>query len=68
MITKADRENAKNRLLASGLTLKQWCKQHGYDYETASKIMQGVRKGNYGKGHEIAVALGLKATLQPQTT
>jgi gp16 family phage-associated protein len=68
MITKADREKAKQRLLARGETLKQWCEQNGHDYETASKIMQGVRKGNYGKGHEIAVALGLKAAIKPQHT
>ena len=66
MITKADREKAKSRLLAKGVTLKEWCLQNNYDYETASKIMQGVRKGNYGKGHEIAVALGLKDQNQPK--
>ena len=50
----------KERLSAQGITVKQWAAKNGYDLETVYKVLQGVRKCNYGKGHEIAVALGLK--------
>lgn len=53
-------EQVKARLSAQGITVKQWAIQNGHDLETVYKVMQGVRKANYGKGHEIAVALGLK--------
>ncbi|MCY6411967.1 DNA-binding protein [Acinetobacter sp. VNH17] len=60
MITKADIERVKANLVAKGTTAKAWADQHGYDHETVYKILQGTRKCNYGKSHEIAVALGLK--------
>jgi gp16 family phage-associated protein len=59
-------QQVKANLSAQGLTVKQWAKQNGYDSETVYKVLQGVRKCNYGRGHEIAVALGLKP--KPQTT
>ena len=58
-------EQVKAHLSAQGITVKQWAAQHGYDSQTVYKVLQGVRKCNYGRGHEIAVALGL--TPKPQT-
>jgi len=55
-------EQVKTNLRAQGLTVKAWAEQNNFDYDTVSKVIQGVRKGNYGRGHKIAVALGLKAT------
>ena len=61
MTTQAmTREQVKSHLSAQGKTIKQWADENGYDRETVYKVFQGVRKANYGKGHEIAVALGLK--------
>ncbi len=58
-------QQVKANLSARGITVKQWAAQHGYDHQTVYKVLQGVRKCNYGRGHEIAVALGLKT--KPQT-
>lgn len=55
----------KAHLASQGKTVKQWAAEHNFDLETVYKVLQGVRKCNYGKGHEIAVALGLKT--KPQT-
>ena len=54
-------DQVKAHLSAQGKTVKQWAAEHNFDLETVYKVLQGVRKCNYGKGHEIAVALGLKA-------
>lgn len=54
------REQVKARLSEQGITIKQWADENGYDRETVYKVFQGVRKARYGRGHEIAVALGLK--------
>jgi len=53
-------QEAKSKLRAQGLTLKQWALDHGFEYVTVSRVVRGVQKGNYGIGHEIAVALGMK--------
>lgn len=58
-------QQVKANLSAQGITVKQWAAKHGYDSQTVYKVLQGVRKCNYGRGHEIAVALGLKT--KPQT-
>ena len=58
-------QQVKATLSARGITVKQWAAQHGYDSQTVYKVLQGVRKCNYGRGHEIAVALGLKP--KPET-
>lgn len=53
-------DEVKTRLRERGLTLKAWAKQHSYPYETVSCVVRGINRGNYGMGHRIAVALGMK--------
>lgn len=53
-------EQVKTELRAKGMTLAQWAQQNGYDRDTVYKVIGGTRKGWFGKGHEIAVKLGLK--------
>lgn len=52
-------------LASQGKTLKQWAIEHGYssqyDQEYCSRVLTGMVKGVRGKGHDIAVAMGLKA-------
>lgn len=43
-----------------GLTLKKWAADNGYDLQTVYKVVGGTRKAIYGRGHEIAVRLGIK--------
>ena len=57
-------DQVKAKLKAQGITVKQWADANDFDYETTCKVLQGVRKGNYGVGHKIAVALGLKPDLE----
>lgn len=49
----------KHRLRQQGLTLKSWAEQNGYRYRTVSDVMRGHRRGNYGEGRDVAIALGL---------
>lgn len=54
-------EQVKEKFRARGMTLKQFAEQQGFAVNDVYRVMSGSRKGLYGKGHEIAVALGLKA-------
>ena len=58
-------EQVKAHLHAQGLTVKQWAEDNNYPLPEVYKIMSGERKGLYGRGHEIAVKLGLKVPLDP---
>lgn len=53
-------EVIKARIRRSGITVRQWAKEHGYPEIPVYMLLNGQLKGNYGKAHEIAVALGLK--------
>lgn len=53
-------EQVRAKLHKQGMTLKQWAEAEGYPVPEVYKIMSGERKGLYGRGHEIAVKLGLK--------
>lgn len=49
----------KHRLRQQGHTLRSWAAAHGYDYRTVTDVTCGRRKGNYGEGREVRLALGL---------
>jgi len=53
-------EQAKRKLREQGITLKQWAEENGHPYYMVSRVISGVMKANYGKAHDIAVALGMK--------
>lgn len=53
-------EQVKRKLRAEGKTIREWAREHGFPYVLVSRVIRGVQRGNYGKGHEIAVALGMK--------
>ncbi len=53
-------QQIKDDLHAKGITLKQWAEQHKYPAAEVYKVLNGERKGRYGRAHKIAVALGLK--------
>ena len=59
-------EQVKAQLNAQGLTVKQWAIANNYPVPEVYKILSGERKGLYGRGHEIAVKLGLKVPLDPK--
>ena len=53
-------EQVKNRLRNEGKTLKQFAIDHNFPEMQVYRVMNGTIKGAFGRGHEIAVALGLK--------
>lgn len=61
MTTQSNKERVKQKIHAQGMTVKQWAEQHGYPVPEVYKVLNGERKGLYGRSHSIAVALGLKS-------
>lgn len=53
-------DEVKTRLRERGETLKSWAKKNGYPYQAVSDVVRGKNRANYGAGHRIAIALGMK--------
>ncbi|UQY32632.1 DNA-binding protein [Pseudomonas fulva] len=53
-------DQVKQRFRQRGITITQWADQHGYKRNAVYRVLNGFDKANYGKAHDIAVALGLK--------
>ncbi len=53
-------EQIKSRFLSEGKTISDWAKAHGYKPQSVYFVLNGQCKARWGKGHEIAVKLGLK--------
>ncbi|UFQ97024.1 DNA-binding protein [Pseudomonas wenzhouensis] len=54
-------EQVKAEFKAKGLTVTKWAKDNGFEPTSVSQVLNGFAKGNYGKAHDIAVALGIKS-------
>lgn len=52
-------QQAKRKLWRQGSTIKAWAEKNGYSPRLVSDVIRGVNRGTYGKGHEIAVKLGM---------
>lgn len=55
------RDQFKQKLIAAGITLKQWSIKNGFSYEMAIRVLNGQSKATFGKSHDCAVAMGIKA-------
>lgn len=53
-------QEVKDRFKREGKTVAEFARQHGFQPFKVHSVLNGQLKGNYGKGHEIAKALGLK--------
>jgi len=53
-------EQLKQKLRNEGKTIKQVAAEHHFPLMQVYRVMNGTIKGAYGRGHQIAVALGLK--------
>lgn len=51
----------KQQLRQRGVTITQWAQDRGYKPSAVYRVLNGFDKANYGRAHEIAVALGLKS-------
>ena len=56
-------QKVKDDFKQNSLTFTAWAKEHGYRVNDVYRVLNGQVKANYGKGHEIAVKLGLKEML-----
>ncbi len=59
-------EQVKADFLANGVTISQWARDHHFTPREVSLVLNGQIKGRHGKGHAIAVALGLKSSPNQQ--
>ena len=48
---------------AIGKTVAAWALQHGYEPQEVYKVLNGQAKCKRGKGHDIAIKLGLKPNI-----
>jgi gp16 family phage-associated protein len=53
-------ETFKASLRQRGITIAQWASDHGYTPLEVYRVLEGVNKGNFGKGHQILVDAGIK--------
>ena len=53
-------EQVKAKFQREGKTVSSWARENGYRLNHVYLVLNGACKAKYGKGHEIAVALGLK--------
>ncbi len=56
---ESDAQRIKRKLYAQGVTLKQWALDHNYPVTEVYKVVNGERKGLYGRAHQIAKDLGM---------
>lgn len=59
-------EQVKADFLAKGKTISGWARENNFAPRDVSMVLNGISKGRYGRGHDIAVALGLKASADQQ--
>lgn len=60
MTTKTP-EQVKKELRSKGIPVSAWATKHGYTPQEVYKVLNGQAKGNFGKAHDIAIALGIKS-------
>ncbi len=44
-----------------GLSISEWCRQHGFGLSLTRQILAGSKPCHRGQSHQIAVKLGMKA-------
>lgn len=53
-------DQVKKEFEATGKTISAWAAEHGFAPQEVYKVLNGQAKCKRGKGHDIAVRLGLK--------
>ena len=51
----------KARFVPEGISIAEWARARGFNEKMVYRVLAGEVKGNRGRAHEIAVALGLKS-------
>ena len=63
-MTKQQSNQIKHQLRQQNLTVKAWAELHGFKYRDVSDVLRGLRRGYYGTGRDIYLALGLDPDAQ----
>lgn len=53
-------EQLKAKFRMEGKTFKDFATENGYPYSEVVRVVNGINKARRGRGHEIAMKLGLK--------
>lgn len=53
-------DNARARIEAQGITIKQWSEERGLAPRIVVAVLNGNLRGIYGESHRASVLLGLK--------
>ncbi|MGB7650892.1 MAG: DNA-binding protein [Gallionella sp.] len=56
-------DQVKAKFKRDGITITQWAQQNGFGRHYVYLVLNGQVKAQWGKGHEIAVALGMKPSV-----
>jgi gp16 family phage-associated protein len=57
---RSTQQEVLDGLARKGLSIRKWSILNGFHPATVSKVIRGCRGTRIGKGHRIAVMLGLK--------
>ncbi|MBE7419856.1 MAG: DNA-binding protein [Ideonella sp.] len=55
------REQVRAEFRAAGVTVAEWARLNDFSRDVVMTVLRGRVRGNYGEGHRVAVALGLKS-------
>ncbi|WPO67581.1 DNA-binding protein [Acinetobacter haemolyticus] len=61
-------EQVRNDFDNAGKTFAEWAISNGFEPQDVYKVLNGQAKAKRGKGHRIAVLLGLKAAPKQTST
>ena len=53
-------DQVKQEFIDSGVPVAVWAAKNNFIPQEVYKVLNGQSKGNFGRAHQIAVALGLK--------
>ena len=53
-------DQVKQDFIDNGIPVSAWAENKGFTPQEVYKVLNGQVKGNFGRAHQIAVALGIK--------
>lgn len=53
-------QEVRNEFIRKGISFARWARENGFDKATVSQVLCGCNAATRGKGHKIAVLLGIK--------
>lgn len=53
-------QEVRNEFIYKGISITSWARANGFNQATVSQVLSGKNTATRGKGHAVAVLLGLK--------